>query len=81
MEAGESVGFVRCIYAIDTATGQVLAQWLPSPLGYPSNSTGFFLKLKGKLFVIYKDEFAEIKFEDILNRKNGWHALNSSPKP
>jgi hypothetical protein len=76
MKLGEREGPVRSIYALDLASGKTAAHWLPEPNCHFSTDWGWFVRLDEKLFVIWGPEFAEIRYEDILAKKNGWRAAN-----
>ncbi len=69
---GKNTNPARRVYAVDTANGQVIARWLPSPINQPASDVGRFRKTAGKLYFVTDDVFSQIELRDISARTNGW---------
>jgi hypothetical protein len=75
MKLGEREGPVRSVYALQLTNGETVAHWLPVPNCHFSTDWGNFVRLGEKLFILWGAEFAEIRFEDIEAKRNGWRGL------
>lgn len=65
-------GVTRIVAAVEIATGKVAARWRSSLLSTRYTEPGRFFVRDGRLFLVYHDEFAEIRREDILKERFGW---------
>ncbi len=72
---------VRCLYAVDTTTGEPVGEWVPS-----SQETAYrwgsdwprLLRLGDTLYFVTDSEFAEVNLDDITAHRNGWRAWAST---
>ncbi len=79
MKVGDWEVPVPSIYAVKTPRGEVVARWLPSPLPAFPVDCGRFMKLAGKLSLVYEKEFTEINLGDIAANRNGWRPYQLPP--
>jgi hypothetical protein len=71
---GGPPGSVRTLYAVDIATGQIIAHWLPAS-SYAHDWGDYALRLlarDGTYYLISDREFSALNLEDIKAKRNGW---------
>src|SRR5205823_14656822 len=71
MDLGGRSEPVRSLQAVEVRTSQLVARWQPTPLQRFTDG-GRFVRVGERLFLVTDDEFAEIRLQDIGERKHGW---------
>jgi len=78
VEPSDSLGSpppeVRTLYAVETATGQIAAQWLPgSSHAHSWGARALRLRQRdGKYYLLYDGAFSVLDLEDVRAKRNGW---------
>jgi hypothetical protein len=63
------------LYAVDLKTGKTSARWRPEPLqaAHGERAEPWLFEQDGQLYLMTRQEFSEINFDDLAAKKRGWN--------